>query len=324
MIITRTPLRISLVGGGTDMPSFYERHPGAVVSFTINKYVYVSVNPKFDGTFRVSYSKTENVDLAKDIEHRLVRDTLEIMNVRTGLEITSIADIPGEGTGLGSSSAFTVGLVNALENMRNDNFQDNIDRSILAERAYLIERMSNIVGKQDQYAAAWGGLNYFGFKKNSTVVSPIKFYDYGLFENHMLLLWTGKTRSSNQILKEQSRGFSDGRTFESGKYLANLAEHLRVDLAGGCTMQRLGEYLHESWNVKKRLAEGITDPQIDQWYNQAMRAGAYGGKLLGAGGGGFMLFVARPDTHKAICFATGLREIEFEITIEGSEVMAHG
>lgn len=317
MIITRTPLRISLCGGGTDMPSFYKKHGGAVVSLAIDKYVYVSVNRKFDGRLRVSYSKVEDVEAVQQVKHDLVRNALFMHKIEKGIEITSVSDIPGEGTGLGSSSAFTVGLLRALGT--------DIEPAALAERAYMVEAemCSHPVGKQDQYASAFGGVNYILFGKNNVSVSQMQLSSHWRkeFEKYALLLWTGQTRSANDILREQSTKFDNGYNVENGKHLANLARALFDDIAGAAGMNRIGELVSISWETKKSMVSGISDPLIDMWYNDAMKCGAYGGKLLGAGGGGFLFFLAPPDTHGKIEEATGLRKIPFHIEPEGSTVI---
>jgi len=274
MITTRTPLRISLIGGGTDIPSFYKKAPGAVVSFAINKYVYVSVNKKFDGKFRVSYSQTENVDSIDDIQHELVREALRLFSIKTGLEITSISDIPGNGTGLGSSSSFTVGLLNALGK--------NNAPSVLAERAFTVEaeKCFHPVGKQDQYAAACGGVNYMMFGRNYVKISPIKLTQKWTeeFESHALLLWTGITRDANEILAVQNKNFLNGGNIEIGKQMARLANDFYAELLGDITIPRIGEYLQQAWQIKKFFASGVSNSKIDALYEKAMWNGALGGR----------------------------------------------
>jgi D-glycero-alpha-D-manno-heptose-7-phosphate kinase len=323
MLITRTPLRISLVGGGTDMPAFYTKYKGAVVSFAINKYIYVAVNKKFDGKFRISYSQTENVDTIEEIKHDLIRESLIAHNIKTGLEIVTVSDIPGNGTGLGSSSALTVGLVNALEH--------NAPSSTLAERAWTIEaeKCFHPVGKQDHYASAHGGLNYFEFSKRCVTISPIPYSENWVnkLESHSLLLWTGISRNANDILKKQRKNFEgDEMAIECGKELACLAsnlykEILDTDFIGGISMERLAEFLDHGWALKQGLEEGIGSGEITDLYDAAIDNGAWGGKLLGAGGGGFLYFIAPPDTHKRIAERTGLRRVDFKFEPKGSEVV---
>lgn len=319
MLITKTPLRISLIGGGTDQEAFFSQHPGCVVSMAINRFIYISVNRKFDGKFRISYSKTENVDTIAEIEHDIVRKALYAHDIQTGLEITSVSDIPGNGTGLGSSSAFTVGLVRALG--RNEL------PSIIAERAYKIERAcGNHVGKQDQYASSIGGFNKFDFMSDLVKISPIipgqRWIDD--FESHCLMLWTGITRDANEILRSQENGFSGGKNIQYGIILARLAQDFYNELAGGADMKRIGEFIFEGWDIKKFFANSITNKAIDVHCAVAMNRGAYGGKLLGAGGGGFLFFIAPPDTHEKIVMETGLRKVDFKIEPKGSEVIYDG
>lgn len=317
MRITRTPFRISLAGGGSDMPSYTSKHPGAVFSLTIDKYVYISVNPKFDGKFRVAYSKTEIAETADNIEHSLVRETLRLANIKAGAEIVSVADIPGYGSGLGSSSAFTVGLLKI--------YYPQADPGILAERAFAIEsgKCGYPVGRQDQYAASYGGMNFITFGRRSVNVKPIHPSIEWMedFHNYSLLLWTGVTRSANDILKLQKKGFENGGNMEIGKFLADQAHVFMQEVCDSAKPRRLGEILNETWKWKKKLAPNISSQKIDDLYEKALQAGAYGGKLLGAGGGGFFFFFAPAYLHKDIAEATGLKKIHFKFEPKGSEVI---
>lgn len=320
MRITRTPLRISLIGGGTDMPAFYEKHAGHVFSFTINKYVYVSVNRKFDDKVRVSYSQTEIVNSTDDLKHDLARESLRLYKIMNGMEISSISDIPGNGTGLGSSSAFTVGLIKAID--------PDIPHGILAERAFTVEanECHHPVGKQDQYASAYGGFNFFTFSAKNVRVEPVfpgQTWRAGL-QDHCLLLWTGIARDANEILARQRSTFMNGGNVEIGLQLSRLAVDFHAEFIHGMQPARIGEFLGEAWKIKKFLASGISNNKIENWYDIAMRAGAYGGKILGAGGGGFLFFIAPPSTHAAIVQATGLRRIDINIEPEGSKVIYDG
>lgn len=320
MITSRTPLRISLVGGGTDLPQFYERHGGAVVSMAISKYIFISINQKFDGKIRLSYSRTENVDKASDLKHDLARACLEMFNL-TGVEITSVSDIPGEGSGLGSSSAFTVGLLNALSKYCGHSY---CSPSNLAEMAYLIEMgCGHNCGKQDHYSAAYGGLHYYQFNKDGSVcVLPLlpKSIKEG-FEKQFLLFWTGKTRKASSILKRQAKNISkDGLSEFAAVDLRDLAQFLRTEILTGA-YSSIGYYLHESWKLKKKMANGITNPWLDNLYEKAMNVGASGGKVCGAGGGGFFIFCAEQQYHEDIAKAIGLRRIPFQIEEEGSKII---
>lgn len=318
MIITRTPLRISLIGGGTDLPAFYKKHLGAVVSMTIDKYVYVSVNRRFDGGYRVSYSRTENVTSVADIEHDLVRESLRMTAIQPGMEITSIADIPGNGTGLGSSSAFTVGLLHAL-------LKDE-EPGVLAERAFVVEseKCGHAVGKQDQYAAAYGGMNYMTFGKNGVGVRRLEISKAWKddFENHALLLWTGSSRNSDLILKEQAAEMQKGSAaLELSIILAKQANEFYEEFLSGVTVKRMAELIHAGWMTKRAIIPTITNAEIDDAYERALQAGAWGGKLLGAGGGGFLFVLAPKYIHARILETTGLRNMKIRIETEGSKVI---
>jgi len=321
MIISRTPLRISLVGGGTDMPAFYEQHPGTVASFAINKYVYVIVNQKFDDKYRISYSKTENSDSLDGIKHDLIRETLREAKKLNGMEVVTVADIPGSGTGLGSSSAVIVGLLNCFYKEQSSNW--------LAETAFDIEAKTcrKPVGKQDHYIAALGGFNLLQFSKKKIIYSSVESrwdcenpWSQNDLEKKMLLLWTGMTRSSSDILQKQKDGFSNGKNTEFGVQLSNLAHDFHGELING-EIKEAAKLISVGWEIKKNLSPWISNDFIDNWYKLAMQNGAWGGKLLGAGGGGFLFFLAPPETHSRIIKATGLQRIGFKIENRGSEVI---
>lgn len=318
MIISKTPLRISLVGGGTDVPAFYKQSNGAVLSFTINKFVYVAINDKFDHRFRVSYSQTENVETIEEIQHDIVKTVLNefISKTKNGLEVVSMADIPGEGSGLGSSSSFTVGLVSALEHKY---FQEQKQEGRLAEFSFEIEkRVNSSIGKQDHYAAACGGLNLFQFTDTHVEITPM---DADMVSDNLLLLWTGISRSARRRLKEQAKAFeSNPSVLKNGKDMAFIAKALASEIGRG-NLNAIGPYLHENWTLKKKLHDDVSSEQIDAWYEIAIKNGAIGGKLCGAGGGGFMLFYAPQEKHEDIVNATGLRKIDFEIETEGSRIV---
>ena len=299
MVITRTPLRISLCGGGTDMSEFYLKHGGAVVSFAINKFIYIMVNPKFDGGVRVSYSITENVDEPEQLKHDIVREALKHAKV-SGVEITSVADIPGGGSGLGSSSSFSVGLVLALK--RYLGHPTNRHPGDLAINAYDLERemCKHPVGKQDHYAAAYGGLHYYHFNQDETTNTlPITLSKNNrrLMVYNMLLFWVGKTRQADTILPTLAKRLKDNKAAEANAMqMMTDAMELR-DCLNNNDISELGEFLHENWMMKKELASGISNPIIDEYYQKALDAGASGGKLCGAGGSGFLLFYADPHYH---------------------------
>ena len=322
MIISRTPLRMSFVGGGSDLPTYYRQYGGAVLSTAVDKYVYVSVNKKFDGGIRIAYSKTEEVDHIEKIEHRLVRATLQMLKIPGGIEVTSTADIPSRGTGLGSSSAFTVGLINVLSAY--------LGRHVSAEQLgrlsceIEIDRCGEPIGKQDQYASAYGGLSLIEFKPDDSVsVTPLVLQRKirEAVESNILVFYTGITRSASGILKEQSSSVADS----AGKQkmlnrMVELVYELRDELQNG-HLNSMGEILDENWQLKKQLASGITSDAIDDWYAKAKSHGALGGKLLGAGAGGFLMFYAPFEHHDAIEKALGLRRIHFGFEPLGSRII---
>ncbi len=323
MIISRTPLRMSFAGGGSDMPQFYRVHGGAVLSTAIDKFIFVTVNAKFDNGIRLSYSVTEEVDHISKIQHRLAHAALQFTGVTGGVEVTTVADIPSRGTGLGSSSSFAVGLLNVLYA-----FQGRFASAekLAAEACHLeIEVLGEPIGKQDQYAAAHGGLSFYEFKPDDTVtVSPLVL-SHGLkqdLESRCLMFYTGVTRSASAILEKQASALSSRIDKIAGmKRMVELAYDLRAELQSG-SLDSFGEILHESWELKKTMADGISNPDIDSAYDAAMRAGASGGKLLGAGAGGFMLFVAPVAAHASIERALDpLRRIAFRFESMGSRII---
>ncbi|MFZ5424778.1 MAG: GHMP kinase [Patescibacteria group bacterium] len=323
MIITQTPLRISFVGGGSDLASFYKHSYGAVVSTSIDKYIYITVNKKFDSKIRASYSRTEMVDNVSDLQHQLIREALKLTGVKNGIEITSISDIPSTGTGLGSSSSYTVGLINSLRAYNN-----KISSSAyLAEKACQIEieKCGEPIGKQDQYAAAYGGLNYIKFNSDGTVdVSPILISNKvkNKLQDNLLMLYTGITRSASKILENQSRNVQGEDTKKIIlRQMVQLAEEMRLVLAEG-NLSKFGNLLDINWELKKQLAGGISTPIIDEWYKKAKNAGALGGKILGAGGGGFLLLYAPKSRHPEIQNALkDLKSIPIKFENDGSKII---
>ena len=301
MIISRTPLRVSFVGGGTDIPVFYRKFGGAVISTAINRFVYVTVTKKFDERLRLSYSKTEDVLSTGEISHPLARAILQKLEIDGGLEITSIADIPSHGTGLGSSSAFCVGLLNALHAYLGR----YVGRQELGAEACEVEIdiLREPIGKQDQYASACGGLNYIRFNPDETIeLIPLTHMRSLVHEiqRRLLVFYTGVTRSASGILAQQQANMTGNSENEASlRHMLELVEHVRCEFEKNNALA-LGEVLHECWMIKRRLAKGITSEEIDNWYNRARTAGAIGGKILGAGGGGFLLIFAPPDRHEAV------------------------
>jgi D-glycero-alpha-D-manno-heptose-7-phosphate kinase len=321
VIITRTPLRISFAGGGTDLPSFYRSHEGgAVVSAAIDRYMHVIVNEKFDRSVRVAYSRTENVDRFEELQHELVREAMRMTGVREALEVHTIADIPGEGTGLGSSSTLTVGLLNALYA-----FQGQLkDHETLARQACEIEIdvLGGTLGKQDQYIAAYGGVQQIEFRPDDSVrvtPLPLSSAQREAFGDHLSLFFTGITRRAQGILKDQ-----EARTGENKESLARMramvAPTREAILAGD--WPELGRRLDEGWQLKRGLSAGISSPEIDRWFSAAKDAGAYGGKVTGAGGGGFLLLVHPPERSRQIAAALSpMTRLPVRISSEGTRIL---
>jgi len=306
------------------MPSFYLAHGGAVVSMTIDKYIYVSVNPKFDGRIRLSYSITEDVEKPEDLKHDVVREALRTMNLM-GLEITSVSDIPGEGSGLGSSSSFAVGLLAAL----SEHTCGKWSPGTLAELAYIMESKlcNHSTGKQDQYAAAWGGLHLYEFHADGAVgVTPYDLLDEEKCQimQNIMLLWIGNTRSSREILIQQGANLQyNHAAMGAAKEMKELAYQFH-DALRRHDFDPLGELLHQNWELKKRLSSGITDEYIDAAYQRARAAGASGGKVCGAGGGGFLLLWARPEVQDEVERAVGWRRFPVRMEERGSTVIYKG
>ena len=323
MIMSRTPLRITFAGGGTDLPEYYLKHgPGSVVSAAIDKYIYVIVNKKFDHKIRVSYSHTEIVDSIDQIRHPSVREALRLLDIDGGIEIVSISDIPSQGTGLGSSSTFLVGLLNALHAYKGE----LASAGQLAREAVKIERdiLGEPGGKQDQYAAAYGGLNMIVFNKDDSVeVKPLISNEETRMklDSHLLLLYTGKERSSATIHNIQKATVSQKiRNYDA---MRELASDLYRKLSTN-DYNSTGEVLHKNWLLKKELASGISWDFIDECYGKAMQIGSQGGKLIGAGGGGFLMFFAEPELHQKIAEELHLRKVDFNIQYQGSSIIYVG
>jgi len=323
MIISKTPLRISFLGGGSDLPAYYAQAPGAVVSTAINKYIYITVNRKFDHRIRASYSVTEIVEDIGELKHELIRESLRLLDIAGQIEITSISDIPSRGTGLGSSSAYTVGLLNALHAYRSR----HAGAERLAREACHIEIdvCGHPIGKQDQYIAAYGGLQTIRFHGDETVtVDPVicSHQTRETLQEHLLMLYTGRVRSASGILATQSRNTRDDPEKRRGLgKLVALAERGLEALTAN-DLDAFGELLHRGWLEKKKLADGITTPEIDDWYDRARRAGALGGKVLGAGGGGFLLLYAPPEHHARIGHALPeLVPVDVSLEPQGSKII---
>ena len=323
MIISRTPLRISFAGGGSDLPAFYRQTPGVVVSTSINKYIYITVNKKFDRQIRASYSITEMVDSVDELKHELIREALRLVGLDGGIEITSISDIPSMGTGLGSSSTYTVGLLNALYAYRGQ----HVGAERLAREACQIEidLCGKPIGKQDQYIAAYGGFQNIRFNSDESVfVNPVIFAPetkLGL-QNNLLLFYTGITRSADKILEEQtSNTYNSLEKRDVLQRIVAIAQDMRSALVAN-DLSSFGELLHQGWMAKKQMASGISTPDIDEWYQQALAHGAIGGKITGAGGGGFLMLYAPKSQHTEIKQALyALQPIDFHFEPQGSRII---
>lgn len=325
MIISQTPYRISFAGGGTDLPAFYREEPGAVLAIAIDRHMYVTVGSRFEETIRVAYSTTEIVDSPADLKHSIVRAALDVVGLERALEITTIGDVPA-GTGMGSSSSLAVGLLTALFAYRGR----VVAPEELARLACEIEidRLEHPIGRQDQYISAYGGLQYIRFNPDDSVhVQPVPCSAATLrgLEERLLLFYTQQTRSANQILAEQAREIEAQR--DALRELRDLAGQMRDALVGerGPDFELFGDLLHSGWERKRGLVRGISTERVDDWYARARAAGASGGKLLGAGGGGFLLIMADPDRHEAVRAALGRpRELEVGVDPRGSRVIFIG
>lgn len=324
MIITRTPFRVSFCGGGSDLPSFYEKHSGCVLSTSINRYIYLSIHPSFQKeTTALKYSRTEIVRELHEIDHKIFRQCLIDLNV-SGVEIASMADVPA-GTGLGSSSAFTVGLLHLLYCYRGK----FVSKMRLAQEAceVEIEKLGEPIGKQDQYASAYGGLNFYRFNRDGSVlVEPVIMSreSYQYLENNLMMFYTGDVRSASAILAEQGKNVTIGDKEKNQQKICALAVRLKEELEYN-RVDAVGEIMHESWLLKRTLASGISNPDIDRWYEVARANGAIGGKLLGAGGGGFLLlYVPEKYQGKVRESLSELSEMKFGFDWQGSAVIYVG
>jgi D-glycero-alpha-D-manno-heptose-7-phosphate kinase len=319
MIITQTPLRVSLLGGGTDFPDFYATEPGGVLSATIDKYVYVILKARYDRRIRVGYTRTEMAGDVRHVEHDLVREALRMTGVDGGVEMATMADIPSRGSGLGSSSAVTVGLLHALWTYRGQ----LPSRERLADGACRIElgQLERPIGRQDQYAAAYGGLNFIHFTAAGVAVEDVAEETATLrrLGERLLLFDTGIARRAAEVLAEQKARIEEQRPVL--RVLRELAGHGRLALCEG-RLDELGTLMDESWQHKRRLASRISSTQIDALYATARRAGAGGGKISGAGGGGYLLLYCPLEHQQAVRSALhGLDELEFHLTRQGSLVL---
>jgi D-glycero-alpha-D-manno-heptose-7-phosphate kinase len=325
MIITKTPLRISLMGGGTDLPSFYKDNSyGAVVSCTIDKFLYVSLkkqNELFDEKFRLNYYLTENINTIDEIKNPVIRECFRELNIDDYLYISTIADAPSS-TGLGSSSAFCVGLLKALYKYRNQ----EISNAAIAEQASDIEikNLNLSLGKQDHYSAVYGGLNYFKFLNNDKVlISKLDFNSelFNKIKQNLLIFWTGIQRSAETILKDQSSNIN--KNIEKLIELRNLTDNFCEKLIYNDNTFDFGGILDETWNIKKSFSNKITNSLINEGYSIALKSGAKGGKICGAGGGGFLMIISQPEFHESISTELnkiGLKKYNLKFVEEASKV----
>ena len=324
MIVTRSPLRISLGGGGTDLPSYYKKYGGFLIAAAINKYVYISIAETFNKKFILKYSSLEEVKKINDIHHPLFRETLKKMNIKTPLNISSHADIPS-GTGLGSSGSFTVSLVSALAYLKNV----KIKKNVLAETACDIEigKLNEPVGKQDQYVATYGGLNSYNFQKNNKVlVKKIHISRDKLLKlnKNLIIFFSGYSRSSYTILKKQN--------IETKKTNKSMIDNLHQIKEFGIlslkyiqnnNFREFGKLMHEHWMYKKKRSKFITNNKIDTYYDYGIKNGALGGKLIGAGGGGFLMFYTEDPAFLENRFSKiGLKKLDYQFDFEGSKLIA--
>lgn len=320
MIIVQTPLRVSLLGGGTDFPSFYLKEGGCVLSFTIDKYIFVTIKRRFDNKLRIGYTRTEMVDCVDDIQHELIREALRLTGIERGVEITTMGDIPSEGSGLGSSSTVTVGALHALHN----HLGEVVPADRLAQEACKIEIdiLGKPIGVQDQYIAAHGGFRFIEFKTNGEIRTERMVIDGDLnrqLNENLLLFYTGVTRKSVTILQEQKTNIAN-RMSILGE-MRDLALEMKGELQKG-NLDPLGTKLHENWLLKKQLATRISNGDIDSMYEAARAAGALGGKITGAGGGGFLLLYCPESKRDSVRSALrSLRELPFQIEGDGSKVI---
>jgi D-glycero-alpha-D-manno-heptose-7-phosphate kinase len=328
MIIARAPLRISLGGGGTDLPSYYEKHGGFIVSAAIDKYIYIYVNePAADDLIRVKYSRYEQVSSPDEIQHDLVRPALKELNIRSGIEIASMADVPA-GTGLGSSGSYLVALLTALHALK----RNTVPPQALAEHACHIEMKlaGHSVGKHDHYLASFGGVTCLEIERDGNVhVTPLNMSAAAAedFIANILLFYTGITRSSGDILDEQKKSTEQGdkSVLESLHRTKELGYRIREVLERG-NLDQFGELLDQHWQNKKKRSGKIADKRIDEWYELAHANGARGGKIMGAGGGGFFMFYC-PDKHKSglrqALTNDGMREMRYNFDFSGAKVLVN-
>jgi D-glycero-alpha-D-manno-heptose-7-phosphate kinase len=320
LIIVQTPLRISFFGGGTDFSSFFLEEGGCVLTSAIDKYIFVAIKERFDSKLRVGYTQTEMVDEIDQIHHELIRESLRLTGIERGVEITTMGDIPSEGSGLGSSSTVTVGALHAMYAYRGEIV--SAERLAREACAIEIETLKKPIGVQDQYIAAYGGLRFLEFlpsgevKAEKVKISPEA---HRALNDNFLLFFTGVSRSSSSILKEQASKMKD--RINELREIKHMARQARIDIEKG-NIDDLGVLIHQSWELKKRLAGVVTNGRINEIYETARRAGAIGGKITGAGGGGFLLLYVPYECQNSVRTALqGLQELPFRLEADGTKVI---
>mgnify|MGYP001358595374 CR=1 FL=1 len=318
MLLSKTPLRISFVGGGTDYFNDESDLKGRVISTTIDKYLYITLNSRYNNEIRAAYSKTEIVKNVNYLEHKIIREALIKYSIYNGVELTTIADVPSSGSGLASSSALSVGLINLIRTFK----KLKITREILAKEACDLEinRCKKPIGMQDQYSTAFGGLNKIEFFKNKVKVKKICLTEKKLnnFKNSLTLFYTGINRQADKILVNIKKS---GKQFKNFDKLSNLTEQFEKELISG-NIENCGEILNENWQLKKSLDNSVSSINLDQIYSMAKKAGALGGKILGAGGGGYFLFITKENNKKNLIKSLRkLQHINFNFTNDGSEII---
>lgn len=324
MIITRSPLRITLGGGGTDLPSYYQQHGGFLIAAAIDKYVYVTVMRPFVPGIFLKYSHLEKAEKVDEIQHPILREAIRMLDFKTPqIEVTTLADIPS-GTGLGSSGSFTTALLKALYTHRRRMILPDELARLACEIE--IDKLKEPIGKQDQYIAAYGGITCFEFNKDDSVNAyplPISIDTLFDLEDNLLLFFTGFARSASAILKDQDKRSKemDEEMLNNLHYVKDLGIRSKDALVSGRTSE-FGALMHEHWDHKRKRSKGMSNPQIDEWYELGMKNGALGGKLVGAGGGGFLMFYAEDRNRLRHAMSrAGLEEVRFRFDFEGSKVM---
>ena len=327
MIISRSPVRITLGGGGTDLPSYYTKYGGALIAAAIDKYTLVTAHTRFDDDIKLNYSNSEVVKNIDDIKHNIFREALRLTGIKKGIELTSLSDMPSS-SGLGTSGSFTIALLNALHTYK----KDFVSQKKLAEEACYIEMevLKEPIGKQDQYISSFGGITFFEFNKQGNVTAePIKMTEEARDElhNNIMLFYTGIQRSASEILKEQDEKSKkdESNTIDTLHEIKRIGLETKKAFESG-DVDKLGEYLDEHWNIKKQLSGGVSNQFIDECYTHAIKNGALGGKIMGAGGGGFFMFYHNGNNNDKTKFIKamaekGLKKMRFNFDFEGTKIV---